>query len=97
MTVSRFAPIVLLAMASPAAAEGPMSEIWCGGRDEITRALVVRMGAELRGQGLRDPDSVMELWADRSGKWTMVVAYADGRSCIVAAGDAWDTVARAPS
>ena len=97
MTVSRFVLIALLALASPAASAGPISDIWCAGHDEITRALVVRMGAELRGQGIRDPDSVMELWADRSGRWTMVVAYANGRSCVVAAGDAWDMVAQAPS
>jgi hypothetical protein len=99
MTVSRLALIVALGLAAPLKAEpvNPMSDIWCAGRDEIARALTVRQGAELRGQGMRDPDSVVELWADRDGAWTLVVSYADGRTCVVAMGDAWDMVAAAPS
>jgi hypothetical protein len=97
MTVSRFAPIALVALSHPALAEGPVSDIWCAERDRVARILVVQQGAELRGQGIRDPESVMELWADKAGAWTLVVSYADGRSCVVAVGNAWDTVTKAPS
>ena len=99
MTVSRLALIVTLGLGTPVCADSvsPISEIWCAGRDVIARALTQRQGAELRGQGIRDQDSVMELWADRAGAWTLVVSYSDGRTCVVAMGDAWDTVGAAPS
>jgi hypothetical protein len=67
----------------------PMSEIWCAGREEITRALALREGAARLGQGLRDPESVLEVWSDAGGGWTVVISYADGRSCVVARGEAW--------
>lgn len=38
-------------------------------------------------QGLRNPDQIMEIWEDRQGDWTLVIAYANGNRCIVAMGN----------
>jgi hypothetical protein len=35
----------------------------------------------------------MELWSSARGDWTLVVSYATGLRCIVAMGEAWDSLA----
>lgn len=82
--------VALLLLAGPAAAWSPVSEIWCLERAALEHHLSTLVKATRVGQGVRDPDSVMELWADPAGAWTMVVSYADGHACVVAMGEAWD-------
>lgn len=90
-------PLGLLALAAslaPAAAESPIAEVVCAPSAEMRDRLTRDYGATLSGQGLRDSDSVMELWSSARGDWTLVVAYASGLRCIVAMGEAWDTIPR---
>jgi hypothetical protein len=35
---------------------------------------------------------VLELFASKTGSWTMVITNADGRSCLLAAGENWDMI-----
>jgi hypothetical protein len=86
--------LAVLCLPVPAGAQ-VLADAWCGPRDQIARALTLREGAVRQGQGIRDPDSLMELWARPDGGWTLVVAYANGTSCIVGQGEAWE-VAAAP-
>lgn len=86
-------PLALLALSAPAAAESPIAEIVCAPSAEMRDRLTRDYGATLTGTGLRDQDSVMELWSSTRGDWTLVVSYATGLRCIVAMGEAWDSVA----
>jgi predicted methyltransferase len=86
-------PLALLALPAPAAAESPIADIVCAPSDEMRTRLTREYGATLTGTGLRDQDSVMELWSSAGGDWTLVVAYATGLRCIVAMGEAWDSIA----
>lgn len=40
--------------------------------------------------GLVSNGSVLEVLASGSGSWTIIVTRPDGKSCVVAAGEAWE-------
>lgn len=82
---------------TPAHAVSPVSEIFCAPRAEMEQKLHVLFGSRRIGSGMRDESSMMELWtSERTGDWTMVLSYADGRSCVVAIGEAWDATPPTP-
>jgi hypothetical protein len=87
-------PFLLMACATPAAADSPIAEVICLPRAE----LVARMkGAEVVGAGLRDAEAVLEVWTKASGDWTLVQSYASGMACILAMGEAWQGVVPPPA
>lgn len=79
--------ILLLVLAGPAVAESPIAEVICEPRTELLQRLA---GAEVSGSGLRDTETVLEVWTKASGDWTLVQSYADGTSCILAMGEDWE-------
>lgn len=84
-------PLLFLPAAPPVFAADPIATVICASRADMLRRLEVEYGASRQGWGLRGHGSVMEVWSVPStGEWTLVQTYADGRSCIVAFGDAWE-------
>lgn len=88
----RLIPLMLLA--GPAAAESPIAEVICVPRAELVQKLA---GAKVTGSGLRDTETVLEVWTKASGDWTLVQSYADGTACILAMGDAWEALSPPPA
>jgi hypothetical protein len=83
----------LLALAPASArATTPIAEVICAPRAEMVQRLSAQYHAELSGTGVRDPESIMEVWSDARGRWTLVQRNANGTSCILAMGEAWYTV-----
>ncbi len=83
--------LLCLAFFATPALSNPIAEVICGPSDQMRERLTQEFGETLEGRGLRDPDSVMEIWSsDDRGTWTLVIAYTDGRRCIVAMGESWD-------
>jgi hypothetical protein len=82
--------LLLLWPALTAQAESPIAEVICAPRAEMVDRLTVRMGSAVTATGIRDIEAVMEVWTSPSGRWTLVQTYSDGRSCILAMGEAWD-------
>ncbi|MGI3163334.1 hypothetical protein [Pseudooceanicola sp. 200-1SW] len=82
------APILAL-LSGPALAAGPISEVVCDQTPRLEARLAGQMNQRRQAMGLRDPEQMMEVWLAPSGDWSLVVAYATGRSCIVAMGEAW--------
>ncbi len=81
---------LLLALAGFPAAASPIADVVCAPHDQMVAKLRQQFGETMRGEGVRDPETVMQVWSsDSRGTWTMVMAYADGHSCIVAMGEAW--------
>lgn len=74
----------------PATAGTPIAEVLCAPRDEMVQRLMVQYGARLAGLGVRNVEMVMEVWTDPRGDWTLVQSYTDGKSCILAMGEAWE-------
>jgi hypothetical protein len=88
----RLIPLVLLA--GPAAADGPIAEVLCAPRAELVQRLA---GAAVTGAGLRDTETVLEVWTKASGDWTLVQSYPNGTACILAMGEAWEAVLPPPA
>jgi hypothetical protein len=81
---------LLASVTSPVRAESPIAEVVCAPRAEIVQRMTRRYGAAPAATGLRDIDTLLEVWTAPSGDWTLVQTYADGLSCILAMGAAWD-------
>lgn len=86
--------ILLLCCATPAVAKSPIAEVVCVQRTELVQKL---SGASVSGAGLRDTETVLEVWTRPSGDWTLVQSYPDGMACILAMGEAWETVMPPPA
>ncbi|MEM9476868.1 MAG: hypothetical protein AAGA71_16350 [Pseudomonadota bacterium] len=63
---------------------------FCADRQAITDRLKTGYGEAYAGGGLRNGNSVFEIWkSDEKGTWTILMTMADGRSCVMASGTNW--------
>lgn len=98
MSQTRAVLVASMMLAAPAMAASPIAEVICAPSDEMSDRLTRHHGEKRQGLGFRDPDSRMELWSsEQTGDWTLVVAYASGRSCIVAMGQHWEEMLPDPA
>ena len=88
--IARLALGFALIVPLPALAEGAVADLVCAPKAEMERRLTVRFGSSLSASGLRDPETLMQVWTSPQGRWTLVQSYANGQSCIVAMGEDWD-------
>lgn len=86
-----------LGQAGAVRAQSPIAEVICDSPDRMRERLERRIGASPQAAGLRGPDELVELWTDARGDWTMVITYAEGRSCIVAMGEDWQSYHKDPA
>ena len=79
--------------AQPAAAQDRN----CAARDTVVARLGAIYGETRRGLGLVSQGQVMELFASaETGSWTIAVTLPSGITCLIAAGEAFESVAEAP-
>lgn len=84
-----------LSMAGAAAAQGGR----CAPRPQVVAQLTERYGETRRSIGLGADNTMIEVFAsDRTGSWTIIATAPDGVTCLVASGQAFETLAgtRAP-
>ncbi|MEM1064347.1 MAG: hypothetical protein AAF771_08145 [Pseudomonadota bacterium] len=63
---------------------------FCAERAKITDRLKTGYGESYTGGGLRNAESVFEVWAsEEKGTWTILMTMANGRSCVMASGTNW--------
>lgn len=94
----RSALAVSVCLCGPALANAQMSDIRCDDSTRINRMLTTVLGAERLGMGLRDPETLLEVWVTQtSGDWLIVQNYTNGTSCIVAMGDHWEDMVPGPT
>ncbi|MDG1068913.1 MAG: hypothetical protein P8P40_11160 [Sulfitobacter sp.] len=68
-----------------------MSDVICDDSARMIKTLKEIRGAKRQGMGLRDPETMLEVWVTvRNGDWVIVQNYANGTSCIVAMGEHWE-------
>ncbi|WP_299989481.1 hypothetical protein [uncultured Ruegeria sp.] len=73
-------------------ANARMAEVSCDDSDRMANRLTIILNAERQGTGLRDPETVLEVWVMRKSRdWVIVQNYANGTSCIVAMGEHWQS------
>lgn len=93
----RLTLLIFLMFAGPAASGSPIAEVICAPKQQMKERLTLQYGETRRATGMRNPEEIMEVWADPAGDWTMVITYASGKSCIVAMGEHWHEEPRDPA
>lgn len=82
--------LALMLTCTQALADTPIAEVICAPRAEMVTRLAGPWASTLRATGLRDSDTVMEVWVSDRGRWTLVQSYANGLMCVLAMGEAWE-------
>lgn len=96
--VFRYALTLSICFLIPAPADAQMVDVSCDDSTRMTHMLTNALGAERRGMGLRDPETLLEIWVtQRNGDWIIVQNYTNGTSCIVAMGEQWEGVFPGPA
>lgn len=85
---------LLVSCAVRAGESSPALGMPCADRAGLVEQLRERFGETVQGIGLTDAGGVMELYASEKGSWTLVVNLPNGRSCLVATGRDWESIAR---
>lgn len=95
--MSRLIAAFTVCLALPSLAQANMVDVSCDDSARMVTTLTEVLGAERQGVGLRDPETMLEVWVTRrSGDWMIVQNYANGTSCIVAMGEHWEGGPLAP-
>lgn len=61
----------------------------CGSRDAIVKRLADVHGENRRAAGIAANGNLIEIFAAKSGTWTVMVTQPGGITCVVAVGDHW--------
>jgi len=70
----------------------------CAQRDMVVERLASKYGESRQSIGLGSNNAVVEVFASLdTGTWTITVTLPTGMTCIVAAGQAFETLAEAPA
>lgn len=89
--VFRYALTLSICFSIPALADAQMTDVSCDDSTRMALMLTNALGAERQGRGLRDPETLLEIWVtERNGDWIIVQNYTNGTSCIVAMGEHWE-------
>ncbi len=96
--ISRHTVLLCICGMFPTLAQAQMSDVSCDDSAQQPQTLKEVVGAERQGMGLRDPETMLEVWVTRrSGDWMIVQNYANGTSCIVAMGEHWEATQPGPA
>ncbi len=86
-------PTLIIAHPHSAASQTMLS---CAGRSDVVKFLDRNFTEKLTAVGLINQNSVLEVYAAKSGTWTLVVTDVHGISCILLSGDSWDSMPALP-
>lgn len=66
----------------------------CAKRDQVIERLTVKYGETRQSIGLAPNTGVVEVYASgETGTWTIVITMPNGMTCLVASGQAFETLA----
>ncbi len=89
MLRSILAALVLIGFTLPASAQ----QVPCAKRGDILKQLSVRHSEAPAAMGLSSNGSMLEvLTSQAGGSWTIITTMPNGMSCLVAAGENWESV-----
>lgn len=63
----------------------------CNQREALVQQLDAQFGERSAAVGQVDTQSVVEIFVSKQGTWTILVSGTDGGSCVLAAGEGWDS------
>lgn len=79
-------------MAYPQISPAQMADVICDESQRLEQQLRANRDTKPLGHGLRDPDTLMQVWVTPgTGSWMLVQRYSNGTSCIVAMGENWES------
>ena len=71
--IKRFALLLLCALTAPGVSLAQISDVSCDDSGRLAQRLTQVLGADRQATGLRDPETVLEIWVTRhSGDWLIV-------------------------
>ena len=89
MLRSMLAALVVIGFSLPASAQQSV----CGKRGDILKQLSIRYSEAPAAMGLSSTGGMLEvLTSPAGGSWTIVMTMPNGVSCLVAAGENWESV-----
>ncbi len=64
----------------------------CGPRAELVERLRSAYQEQASAIGLAGSGGVVELYTSEKGSWTLLLTQTTGVSCLIAAGDSWESL-----
>ena len=89
--ISLAALIALSFIGASASAQEATTVSMCGKRADMVDALSKDFKELPMAVGQVDPSAVVEVFVSDSGTWTILATRTDGSSCIVSAGEGWQS------
>ena len=83
---------LLVLLGSTAAGSSAAAAPMCGDRDEILKSLQQRHDESPTALGLSADGGVLEVLVSPEGGWTILITYPKRPTCVVAVGEAWQTL-----
>jgi hypothetical protein len=81
--------VAAMTVANPAGAQHPH----CVGHSELVASLAENFQEKQIAFGLVGQVAIMEVYVGAAGSWTIIMTDVHGISCIIAAGDNWESTA----
>ncbi len=89
MLRSILAALVVIGFSLPASAQQSV----CGKREDVLKQLSIRYSEAPAAMGLSSTGGMVEVLTSRAGgSWTIIMTMPSGVSCLVAAGENWESV-----
>ncbi|MBA3447629.1 MAG: hypothetical protein H0T56_08460 [Pseudaminobacter sp.] len=77
---------LMLAPAGAALASSP-----CAERGEIVKKLSDEYKENPQAVGIINPNAMVEIFISDKGTWTIIATGTDGKSCVISAGEGWES------
>lgn len=87
MTTQTIAPVEQL----PAMNANMLNMNMCSDRTHIVSELEQQFNENVTAVGMVDQNAVVEIFVSDSGSWTILATGTDGKSCIISAGEGWES------
>ena len=87
--------LTTLVIAHPHSAASQMMRS-CAGRSEVVKFLDQNFSEKLTAVGLINQNAILEVYAAKSGTWTLIITDVHGVSCFLLSGDSWETIPTLP-
>lgn len=87
--------LTTLVIAHPHSAASQMMRS-CAGRSEVVNFLDKNFAEKLTAVGLINQNAILEVYAAKSGTWTLIITDVHGVSCFLLSGNSWETIPTLP-
>lgn len=84
--------VLLSSMAMVSVAAPAWAQALCGDRDEIVSRLESGYEESASALGIVGSGGVVELYTSDEGSWTLLMTQPNGVTCLLAAGESWETL-----